>query len=188
MQHYDCRISLIKSFPKGSVGAEIGVLKGAFSCHILEIVQPRIFYMVDCWESTKEYDGFIPPPGENLLDAARAVRDSSAKGIARIVRARSVDGAALVPDDSLDWVFIDASHLEENVWDDLQAWIPKVKLGGIVAGHDYPPPTDRNVRTCYRRTAYGVGKAVDRYVSENGIQELGITDDLPASWYFRKQA
>jgi predicted O-methyltransferase YrrM len=39
-------------------------------------------------------------------------------------------------DDSLDMVFIDANHETAAVTRDIQAWLPKVKAGGIIAGDD----------------------------------------------------
>lgn len=40
-------------------------------------------------------------------------------------------------DKSLDFVFIDGSHKYEDVVEDIKAWLPKIKKGGILAGHDY---------------------------------------------------
>jgi hypothetical protein len=50
---------------------------------------------------------------------------------------KSVEAAKLYKDKSLDVVFIDANHSYESVRDDIEAWLPKVKMGGIIAGHDY---------------------------------------------------
>lgn len=36
-----------------------------------------------------------------------------------------------------DFVFIDAAHDYDSVKSDIEAWLPKVKPGGILAGHDY---------------------------------------------------
>jgi predicted O-methyltransferase YrrM len=40
-------------------------------------------------------------------------------------------------DKSLDFVFIDADHRYEYTKRDILAWLPKIKNGGIIAGHDY---------------------------------------------------
>lgn len=53
------------------------------------------------------------------------------------VKATSVEAAQWFDDRSLDMVYIDASHDFVSVCDDIEAWLPKVKLGGVLAGHDY---------------------------------------------------
>jgi len=42
-----------------------------------------------------------------------------------------------VEDQSLYFVYIDAGHSYAEVTKDLQAWIPKVKPGGWIGGHDF---------------------------------------------------
>ena len=39
--------------------------------------------------------------------------------------------------ESVDFVYIDANHSYTYVRDDIQTWLPKVKKGGIIGGHDY---------------------------------------------------
>ncbi|HEV7223844.1 MAG TPA: class I SAM-dependent methyltransferase [Pirellulales bacterium] len=39
--------------------------------------------------------------------------------------------------DDLDFAFIDAAHDYQSVLADRQAWWPKIKKGGILAGHDF---------------------------------------------------
>ena len=48
-------------------------------------------------------------------------------------------------DDSLDFVFIDGAHDQGSVEADILAWWPKVKVGGVLAGHDYYGDTDQQV-------------------------------------------
>ena len=43
----------------------------------------------------------------------------------------------LIPDNSLDYIYIDARHDYCGVMDDLEMFWPKLKSGAIVAGHDY---------------------------------------------------
>lgn len=59
------------------------------------------------------------------------------RAIGNIHTGLSWEGAALYGDQSLDWVYIDADHHYEPVCRDIDAWLPKVKPGGVIAGHDY---------------------------------------------------
>ena len=52
----------------------------------------------------------------------------------------SVEASRLFDNESLAGVFLDGSHEHEHVKADIAAWLPKVKDGGIFAGHDYPHP------------------------------------------------
>jgi len=41
------------------------------------------------------------------------------------------------PNGSLDFVYVDAMHWYQDVLDDCKAWMPKVKKGGFIGGHDF---------------------------------------------------
>lgn len=42
-----------------------------------------------------------------------------------------------VPDNYYDFIFLDAHLSYEQIFSDLKKWLPKVKDGGIISGHDY---------------------------------------------------
>ena len=69
-------------------------------------------------------------------------------------------------DESLDVVFIDLTHTYESVKEDIGLWLPKVKRGGILSGHDYEDSWP------------GVVKAVDEMLPTRTIMEN--------CWIFRK--
>jgi predicted O-methyltransferase YrrM len=71
------------------------------------------------------------------------------------IRMASVNAAKLFPDNSIDIVFIDACHEYECVKEDINAWLPKIKKGGIISGHDYQWGDDK------RPEGAPVKKAVD---------------------------
>lgn len=70
----------------------------------------------------------------------------------------SVEWAENFADDSVDFVFIDADHSEAGMRADLAAWAPKIKPGGILAGHDYSAADWP-----------GVVRAVDEFVKLRGL-------------------
>ena len=54
-----------------------------------------------------------------------------------IIRKTSADALGEIGDESLDFVYIDANHDFPNFIFDLHNWSKKVKMGGIISGHDY---------------------------------------------------
>lgn len=68
---------------------------------------------------------------QEALWLTRNVRDRT------VIRELSTDGAKQVEDESCDIVYIDADHTYGAVRDDIAAWLPKVKTGGWIGGHDY---------------------------------------------------
>jgi hypothetical protein len=57
--------------------------------------------------------------------------------VGKLLRMRSWDAANHFEDASLDLVFLDADHEIESVRKDIAAWLPKVRRGGVLAGHDF---------------------------------------------------
>ena len=49
----------------------------------------------------------------------------------------SVPISAEFENESLDLVFIDGDHSYEGCKADIEAWLPKLRSGGVLAGHDY---------------------------------------------------
>lgn len=123
-------------------GAEIGVWKGAFSAAFCEGNARLHMLCVDPWVS---YPAWLDTKNSLPADlAAQFMADAHATALARlrscnctILREFSLDAARQVQDRSLDFVYIDANHVQDAVFADLTAWAPKVRPGGFLAGHDY---------------------------------------------------
>lgn len=46
-----------------------------------------------------------------------------------------------VPDEHYDFIFLDAHLTYKQIYEDLEKWLPKLKTGGLFAGHDYYCPS-----------------------------------------------
>jgi len=65
------------------------------------------------------------------------IKRNELSNIVRVVNSDITQAASLYEDESVDFVFVDASHYYEPVRNDLWLWYPKVKKGGLMGGHDY---------------------------------------------------
>jgi len=83
--------------------------------------------------------------------------------------ADSAEAAQIFDDESVDFCFVDASHVEEDVVRDIKAWWPKIKVGGTLGGHDY--------------TWGSVKNATGAFVEEHGLK-LVVSGNC---WKFTKQ-
>jgi hypothetical protein len=154
-------------------GAEIGVWTGKWSARLC-LDNPRLQMLaVDPWAS---YDTYRD--SRNLATVLTTAYEEATTRLrafpCTIVRKASLDAARDVPDGSLDFVYIDANHGDAFVQADLEAWAPKVRPDGIVAGHDY----------LWRpgRPHIQVKAAVDRYVKDHAIAPLFVlaADPIPS--------
>ena len=85
-----------------------------------------------------------------------------------LIRSDSAIAANLFSDSSVEFVFVDAGHEFKMVKNDILSWYPKIKPGGIIAGHDY---SDEFL---------GVKCAVDIYLKERKIFNRGSV------WYVER--
>jgi len=117
------------------VGAEVGVWKGEFSEELCKGVPGLRLYCIDPWVVYAEYKDFENP--DHMAASYKEAKERLAPYDCTFIRDFSPQAAIHVPDRSLDFVYIDGNHSFESVIWDISAWSKKVKVGGIVAGHDY---------------------------------------------------
>lgn len=116
-------------------GAEIGVARGEFSEELCQAISGLQLLCVDAWS---HYEGYRDTVSQARFDGMYAETIERLRPYpANVVKAFSTEAAALVKDGSLDFVFIDAAHDFYHVTQDIAFWSPKVRRGGIVAGHDW---------------------------------------------------
>lgn len=171
-----------------TVGAEVGVEGGLFSEVLLEANPELKLYSIDRWVADFEYR-----PGD-AQDKVDAYYNKTKERLARfpnsiIVRQDSLETAKQFEDGSLDFVYIDADHTYAAVVNDINEWTKKVRVGGIVAGHDYARyPVPNNIHVVF---------ALEGYAKSYGIKPVFIIgrkdkkDDKKRngirSWMFVKQ-
>lgn len=147
------------------VGAWYGKSTAFLAVEIVNSGKAIQFDCIDTWEGSPEmkdrssgaYDTNLAKYGTiypfflmNMLPVYHVVNP---------IKCASVEAAAKYPDQSLDYVFIDAEHSYEAVTKDIEAWYPKVKAGGTIAGHDYYswPEVNRAVNEYFGIAVSGKG-------------------------------
>jgi len=117
------------------VGAEIGVERGIFSKSILEQNPGMKLYCVDAW---KVYKGYRDHVNQDKITRYYEETKKRLKPFdVEIIRDWSMEAVKKIPDESLDFVYIDGNHDFQHVTNDIVEWSKKVRKGGIIAGHDY---------------------------------------------------
>jgi predicted O-methyltransferase YrrM len=164
---------LAQLFYQTGIGAEIGVERGNFSRLILSQWSGKLM-SIDMWVHEEIYKEAC----KNLLSEERCI----------MIKESSVSAAEQTLDESLDFVYIDADHSYAACREDIEAWLPKVRHGGLVAGHDYLNWTIDQGAGC----DFGVKAAVDEYCSKHGYKLHVTTEDFwhgnpYQTWWFVKE-
>lgn len=124
-------------------GAEIGVWKGEFSSFLLKNVRPKKLHLIDPWCFMKEYSwawygGVIAKSQVDMNMIYHKIQQQfGSYPQVEIHRMRSFEASHLFSDPYFDWIYIDGDHTYEGVMEDLCAYFPKVKAGGLIIGDDY---------------------------------------------------
>lgn len=109
-------------------GAELGVQSGYLFFHLLDTHPNLILFGVDSWIGTNQeaYAKMKKEVNEKVVDYKNGM----------IMNMTTNEAAAKTPDESLDFVFIDADHSYPACKIDMEKWMSKVKVGGYIIGHD----------------------------------------------------
>ena len=147
------KITLLKNFPRYSevaikenlgkdlIGVEIGVYKGENAKRMLSSLPIKMLYLVDPYELYKEwdYEGEVAKVNKNTM---KKLEETAKKRLKHFknkiiwIKKKSEDAFKDIPN-NLDFVYIDAAHDYFNVKKDTENYYPKIKKGGILAGHDF---------------------------------------------------
>lgn len=121
---------------------EVGSWKGRSTvaiCSALKQKNQIEFYAIDTFRGDPEINSneiFKLDIVEDLI--YKEFQENTAEfTFLKTIRANSEQAVNNFADESLDWIFIDADHSYNSVYNDVRLWFPKLKYGGLISGHDY---------------------------------------------------
>ena len=163
-------LEIIRDYFKGRtslVGAEIGVFKGAFSKKINEYISFDMFHLIDIWDINFPYDGGETPrklktDGYMTHIYEEVVKEFGGKEKYNIVKQPSNVAVNNFADKYLDFIYIDGNH--QTCDEDLRLWYPKLKPGGIIAGHDYYGKVKTDVDEFFSKKVYVVKSNIPQWI------------------------
>ena len=125
-----------------TVGAEIGVARGKHAELLSQNIPGLKLYCIDAWQG---YGGYRDYSTARLRAFHKDAVERLANYNAVIVEKFSMEAVKQFDDGSLDFVYIDGAHDIQSVINDIHEWQKKVRLDGIVYGHDYKRSTNPRV-------------------------------------------
>ena len=152
------------------VGVEVGVQYGG-SAEMFCTVNPQLH--LTC------IDPYLPYPRLNRRSPKPATFEDASKFLSRfnvtMVKKKSMEVVDSFRDGSLDFVHIDADHSFDCAMQDFIGWVPKVRKGGLILGHDY-----------FAINWGGVTQAVQAYLFAHHITEWWVTADVSPTVFWQR--
>ena len=137
---------MVDEAPQVAIFVELGCWKGASTAYLAWCIKQShkdIWLMaIDTWEGNPEVPESHPvnPKNVDKWKIFDEFQDNLVSvGLFDYVSPMmwdSTDAAILFADETVDFVYIDTDHRYEYVLADINAWLPKVKKGGYIGGHD----------------------------------------------------
>lgn len=164
------RADLARFVPDGGTMVELGVAAGDFACQLIRTNPLAVYEGIDRYADHHDLNEWKKAQ-QKITTTLREVRGRA--GV--IWMSTFAEQLHHYRDNSLDLVYIDGyAHTGQQGGQTIRDWYPKVRPGGILAGHDYHPK--------WRPTM----DAVDEFVQVAHLQ-LNIIDELPfPSWWVVK--
>lgn len=165
--------------------AEIGVFKGYNLSYLIKC-NPELAIAIDIWKSCDYYhfwdDGVFHKHYTTVLQLALRNR------CILPIRMDGIEASKLFPDNHFDFIYIDAQHDYESAVKNIAAWLPKVKKGWFLGGHDYyDGPWEVNEGGISVMIDVGVKRAVDEVVKDKKLKLVTCGNkDRTLSWILKK--
>ena len=156
---YDAAVEDAKD---GDIFVEVGVFKGKSLCYLAAKIK----------ESGKRIKLFgidLFVQGSEIGEVRSNISQAGGSEFCEVIQCDSARAAGMFRDQACTFVFIDAKHEYEFVKRDIEAWLPKVKPGGTIAGHDFKaqdwPGVVKAVEEVFGGKAKPVSNAIGGYPS-----------------------
>lgn len=161
------RVDLGRLVPQGGIVVELGVARGDFSAALLrQHAHIGKLYAIDKWNDERHPESEAEKARLNLSDPRAIVLHQTFENAAK-----STD----LEDVKYDLVYIDGyAHTGQDSGATLEQWWPKVKSGGILAGHDYDQAWPLTV------------DAVNTFATDHNLVINVIPEKPYNSWWVKK--
>jgi len=194
-KRYQVISKILNKIPPESIGVELGVWSGELSLYLLSIIKNiKKIYLIDPWKkyNNEEYIDSINDCDQEYYNCIyNCLIDNISKNYpkrAEVLRGISEDFENKFQDNSLNFIYIDANNLYDQVIKDIEIWYPKLKSGGILFGNNfiedgyYVWQKDSNGNPiCYGE--YGVKSAVRVFCKKNNISYQALDEN---QWLINK--
>jgi len=129
---------------KNLVGVEIGVGTGVNSKSIMENLNVRRLYLIDPYDKYSDYVKELKQSNnfskKTVLLGEETAKKNLQKWKSKLIWLKDKsDMAVKSVVDKLDFVYVDGNHERDYVKRDIELFWPKLKKGGLMAGHDFLP-------------------------------------------------
>ena len=131
---------------RGLCGVEVGVFRGLNASRLLELMPTLSLVLVDRWcepdvryvQSRDPIAGLTAKDMDEIKSEALS-RTEFAKDRREVIQCEQWSVAKRLRKEGrgFDFVFLDADHSRDGTREQIDAWWPLVKPGGLMMGHDY---------------------------------------------------
>lgn len=157
-----------------AIGVELGVQNGYYSKEMLSSWPGcEEYHLVDLWGHQENYDDVANVNMAAQEKIYRRALESTSEWREKVAVCRNYTTSCvdMFDDEYFDFIYVDARHDFKGVWDDVVAYWPKLKVGGIMAGHDYVTNDDGP-----RQSGQDWTKNYDGTIDETGTVVKGAID------------
>lgn len=179
------------------VGVELGVQAGHYSNTLMtQWPSCKRFYLVDAWKHQPAYHDFANVDDQTQDKLFEETKDRLKTFENKTVFLRMFTSEAVEKiTEPLDFVYVDARHDYCGALEDIQLYWPKIRPGGLMAGHDYhtaaevAAATNQDWSICMDGTKHpgAVKGAVDEFArSKNLPVFVTYKEDMWHTWFIMK--